>query len=580
MRALLLISLAFTSCSFDIDHGDGLITCGTGGLCPDGLQCRTSTNKCVAVVGGGTKMNGEACGGAGECSSGNCADGVCCNAICDGQCETCSATPGTCTPVTGAPAVTRAACNGTGTSCGGMCDGTNRASCSYPTTSCAAPGCTTNVYSPGSTCDMGTCTAGATMDCSTTTNTKYCTTHGCLGVTQLALGYQESCALMSDLTVMCWGDNTYGQMGQGNLPGTSTPDTDERDSPVFVTGLTDIIKVSVGTSDNADDHMCALKSDKSVWCWGSNFYGELGIGMKDSPTGGVAHPTPLAMKQNSTTTQGNVNDLSTGKYFTCFVDTAAKAWCVGENESHQLGDNSATAQQVYPVQAGSNTDYSLIWSGYDHTCATVPGTSSVRCWGSNSVYQSGFGTVGTVATPTDAASFTTLTAVSTDPKKIGTGYTGSCAIANNSVLNCWGYNGRGQLGRGCDANGTGGCTAIASTATASYVCKATPCASNQLNLTTSFGISEQSACAISNGSLYCWGKNTHGEFGDGAGGTAAYFAKQITAAGSPVEVATGAYHTCVRYSDNTIKCVGWNDTGQIGAAPVGGDIATWTSPKF
>jgi alpha-tubulin suppressor-like RCC1 family protein len=569
MRALLLCVLCTAACSFDIDHHDGLLTCGPGGLCPDGLQCKTSTNKCVSVVSGGTKANGETCGGAGECVSGNCADGVCCNAICDGQCETCSATPGTCTAVTGAPAGTRAACTGTGTTCGGMCDGSNRASCAYPTTSCAAAGCTTNVYSAGSTCDMGTCVAGSTMDCSATSNTKYCTTHGCLGVTQMALGYEISCALMTDLTVMCWGNNDYGGIGQGNLAGTANPDTDERDSPVFVTGLTDVTKISVGTSDNTDDHLCALKSDKTVMCWGSDFNGELGTGVSDSNP----HSTPALMKQNSTTVQANVNDLSTGKYFTCFIDTSGRAWCTGINDSHQLGDSSANAKSVFPVQAGSATDFSLIWSGYDHTCATVPGTSSVRCWGANGSDQCGSTVTPSVGTPTAAANFTTLTAVNTDPKKIGTGYSTSCAIANNSVLNCWGYNGRGQLGIGA----TG-----AAAPNAAPVCKAgSPCTS-QLNLTTSFAISEQSACAVSNGSLYCWGNNSHGEFGDGAGGTSSYFAKQITAAGSPVEVAMGAYHTCVRYSDNTMKCIGWNDRGQIGngTSAFSPDVQTWTTPHF
>ena len=136
------------------------------------------------------------------------------------------------------------------------------------------------------------------------------------------------------------------------------------------------------------------------------------------------------------------------------------------------------------------------------------------------------------------------------------------------MLNCWGYNGRGQLGKGCNSagqDGNGGtCTAVGHTPTASPVCRNASCTLvGAMRQTTSFGVGEQSACAVSEGALYCWGNNTNGEFGDGTE-AASYFGKVSASAGAPAEVVTGAYHTCVRYADRTVKCAGWNCCGQIG----------------
>src|SRR5262249_19479779 len=158
-----------------------------------------------------------------------------------------------------------------------------------------------------------------------------------------------------DFTVMCWGANTYGQLGQGLTGGN--PDTDSRARPTTVPNLTDVARISIGTSDNADSHVGALKNDKTVVCWGANDEGQLGGGAGSTFT---PHPTPRPLMQNSTTMVTNVNELSTGKYFTCFIDTGSRAFCVGLNDSGQLGDNSTTPRP-FPVQAGTTADYGKIW---------------------------------------------------------------------------------------------------------------------------------------------------------------------------------------------------------------------------
>jgi hypothetical protein len=132
----------------------------------------------VLVTGGRSAANdvrgtelydrGAACTAGTECASGQCIDGVCCVKAC-GQCEACDvgAEKGTCVPIAGAPRAGRPACTGTGGPCGGTCDGTTGASCSYPPTTTACGGrCEAGRRTPR-TCDgAGTCVDGTAASCS------------------------------------------------------------------------------------------------------------------------------------------------------------------------------------------------------------------------------------------------------------------------------------------------------------------------------------------------------------------------------------------------------------------------------
>jgi len=99
-------------------------TCTADAECDPGAFC-TTAGVCTPKL-----ANGDACADARACGSGHCVDGVCCNAKCDGQCESCSATKGTCLPVSGDPAGTRPKCGGE--PCKGRCDGFNGGTCTYP----------------------------------------------------------------------------------------------------------------------------------------------------------------------------------------------------------------------------------------------------------------------------------------------------------------------------------------------------------------------------------------------------------------------------------------------------------------
>lgn len=116
-----------------------------------------------------TLANGLICTIDAQCASGHCVDGVCCDGKCDGQCESCreQGTVGTCEAIKGAPLAPRTACGGSGP-CKGQCDGSNRASCSYPdaTLVCSAASCASGKVTTASVCNAaGTCTTPATSSC-------------------------------------------------------------------------------------------------------------------------------------------------------------------------------------------------------------------------------------------------------------------------------------------------------------------------------------------------------------------------------------------------------------------------------
>ena len=115
---------------------------------------------------------------------------------------------------------------------------------------------------------------------------------GLAGAVEVAAGSQHSCARLNDGTAICWGDNTHGQIGDGtNL---------ERHYPLLaVKGLTDAQQVVAG-----GNHACALRADRTVVCWGYNAWGQLGDGTQaDSnvpvPVMGLAGVTQIAAAQNN-----------------------------------------------------------------------------------------------------------------------------------------------------------------------------------------------------------------------------------------------------------------------------------------
>ena len=349
------------------------------------------------------------------------------------------------------------------------------------------------------------------------------------GVRQVAAGYHHTCAVVFG-TAQCWGDNFFGQIGDGtNL---------DRPLPYVVipTGAT---AVAAG-----DGHSCAVV-DGGVKCWGNNFSGQLGNGTTtDSGTPVSAIPA------NSAATA-----VAAGGGHTCAaVNGGVKCW--GDNAYGQLG-NSTLVDSKLPVSTiAAGSGVTAVAASEGHTCAAVNG--GVKCWGSGANGQLGNGgTTGRIfpvwAIQRDRGVTSLAVAASS-----GSIQAHSCAVDAIGVR-CWGWNDFGQLGDGTNDSALAPITII-------------PGGSNPALTGVAAGAIH--SCAAVNGGVKCWGtcdiggsfcsaSDQYGQLGDGTGEGSSTPVDAIPAASGATSVAAGAFHSCAIVGDG-LQCWGDDTYGQLG----------------
>ncbi len=252
-------------------------------------------------------------------------------------------------------------------------------------------------------------------------------------ISQLAGGYYHTCALASDSKAYCWGNNTFGQLGDNS--------TTQRNSPVAVaqgalpTGAT-IRQLVAGYF-----HICALASDNKAYCWGSNGNGELG----DNST--TQRLTPVAVAQGALPAGATIRQLVAGYFYTCALASDNKAYCWGQNSFGQLGDNSTT-QRLTPVAVAqgalpAGATIRQLVAGNSHTCA-LASDNKAYCWGRNNNGQLGDNSTTDRLTPVPVAQGALPTGATIRQLVAGNAHT--CALASDNKAYCWGANGSGNLG--------------------------------------------------------------------------------------------------------------------------------------
>jgi alpha-tubulin suppressor-like RCC1 family protein len=262
---------------------------------------------------------------------------------------------------------------------------------------------------------------------------------------QVDAGDGHTCARMSDGTIKCWGKDDYGQLGD--------PNRTEYHTPFLVPGISDAIDVAAGGNQT-----CAIidptpkeRDSGGLKCWGSNFYGELGINANGSGTSSNSPVDVLGLGSG-------VVDVSAGDFHTCAVLDTGVVKCWGLNRFGQVGKQSTDTCAAEPcsdsaVDTAGITNAVAIAAGGEQTCALTAG-GGVKCWGTNYRGQLGNGEGGTVddlsANPVDVVGLASgATAIVTDGN-YRSGH--ACALLSNGNLKCWGENYRGQLGDGTGFN--------------------------------------------------------------------------------------------------------------------------------
>jgi alpha-tubulin suppressor-like RCC1 family protein len=142
-----------------------------------------------------------------------------------------------------------------------------------------------------------------------------------------------ACVLRRDGAVVCWGSNYFGSLGRGTFgaPGGDSPFDGNAD---FVSNLSSVVQVSAGL------HACAIKADNSLWCWGLANYGQLGNDCSSAPCRSEEGPfSPLPLEVLGFKAKA----VAVGSLSTCAIDSNDSAYCWGSNDSGQLGNGEVSA---------------------------------------------------------------------------------------------------------------------------------------------------------------------------------------------------------------------------------------------
>jgi alpha-tubulin suppressor-like RCC1 family protein len=195
----------------------------------------------------------------------------------------------------------------------------------------------------------------------------------------------------SDGSVWCWGLNGDGQLGDNT--------TTDRHYPVQVKGPGGSGTLSgAASAEGGEKSTCAAKSDGTVWCWGRNDNGQLG----DNTTTDRTAPVQVKGTGGSGTLTG-VDSIAIGLTHVCAAKSDGTVWCWGRNDKGQLGDTTTTDRSA-PVQvkgpggSGTFAGAIAIGAGDSHSCA-ADSDGYVWCWGLNNEGQLGGGSTSASSTP-------------------------------------------------------------------------------------------------------------------------------------------------------------------------------------
>lgn len=230
-----------------------------------------------------------------------------------------------------------------------------------------------------------------------------------LNFVSLSVGSRHVCGVTHDFAAYCWGLNTDGDLGDGTKTLSAIP--------VRVSGL-EFTSVSSG-----DDFTCGLTRDGAAYCWGLGNRGQLGNGKTESSS------TPVPASGGLTFTA-----LAAGTYDVCGLTADGSAYCWGYNYSGEVGDGTTT-QRTVPVPVLTDHKFVQLSAGVEHFCG-ASGGGDVYCWGYNATGVLGDGT-------TDQRSIPTLVTGGRKFRLVAVGNTHACAVQldaapESNVAYCWG----------------------------------------------------------------------------------------------------------------------------------------------
>jgi alpha-tubulin suppressor-like RCC1 family protein len=350
----------------------------------------------------------------------------------------------------------------------------------------------------------------------------------------------SACLVEGGGGVQCWGNNTVHQLGNDS-PRTSCSMLGTSCSivPIPVTTIDGAAAVAVGGGTS-----CALVSGGAVECWGFNQTGQLGNG--NASLYSTAVPQKVAGL--------SATSVSVGMSSACAVTAEGAVQCWGSNALGLLGSDTGRSVcgsapcSPSPIALTSlGTGIKAVSVGWTSACA-VTAESAVKCWGSNSYGQLG------VAPPNVTSSTAPLEVAGVHGvSSVSVGANFACALTVGGEVDCWGDNGKGQLGGGSlDPTSP---TPIQVSGLSSGV--------------VAISAGGASACALqTGGGVVCWGANNVGQLGDGSK-TLRRVPVQVIGLGSGVRaISAGTATVCALMLDGGVRCWGDNADGELGNGTV------------
>ncbi len=340
----------------------------------------------------------------------------------------------------------------------------------------------------------------------------------------VSAGGRDTCASSTSGALKCWGDNNLGQLG-ANSGVTQSP------TPVAVVGSSSgVAAVSVGGY-----HTCLVTASGGAKCWGNDYYGELGDGRGGSGNY-ASYPIDVIGLASG------VLAISAGEDHTCALTSAGGVKCWGFNGDGQLGNGTTQDHDIPVGVVGLARGVVAISAGGHHTCALTT-AGGVKCWGSNNAGQLGDGSTTSSSVPVN------VSGLSSDVAAISAGlYQHTCALTTSGGVKCWGNNAYGQVGDGTTTTRLTPVFAVGMTSGIDAV-----------------DAGGYHTCAVtSGGAATCWGANSAGQIGDGSRLSRHSPVGVSGLASGVTAISAGMWHTCAVLSDGSLRCWGWNGSGQIG----------------
>lgn len=379
----------------------------------------------------------------------------------------------------------------------------------------------------------------------------------CAEISKLGLGSNHSCALLENGKVSCWGGGSHGELGNASMANSA--------SPVATTMLTNVSQLAGGYR-----HSCAIQGTApgALYCWGSDSAGQLGNGA--ALTSDQDHP---GLVWSGSVSIADAKAVALGQEHTCVIDGGAqnKLLCWGNRLNGRTGVSVATGSDVAPaetwVDAGAGykklRNVVSVGAGLLHTCVLATGdvdgmgttvSGGVFCAGDDGQAQNG----NAGANALEAAFFPVsgLSGVA----ELAVGSYHNCVRFSNGTVSCWGRNNQGQTGQ-------------ALTSTTVTVPTVVPGLTGVTKLYAQGNLS----CALAGGAIKCWGQNDYGQLGDLSATQGAITTNSSSDLIGATALALGSSHICAQMGSlGPVYCWGRNTEGQLGQGS--SDSAAHTVP--